>query len=328
MAVGRPVGPGPGEACHGEPASRGAKVALTRVVLAARTRSVDRVRRAHALEQDVAQRVAPRASPSPRACRASRCRDAARARRSPARAARAARRARARRRRARRRRSCPRRAPSTSARSSTTAPRAVFTSTAVGRIAASAAASIRWCVSAVSGQWRLTTSASASTALERVAAPGEERGRAERLGEPRRLAADPARPDHAEALALEALAEHELEREAPRLAGAEHPVALGHAAEQRERERDRELGGRAREHVRRVRDDDAARAGGGEVDVVDADAVVGDDLQPGAGLRRGRRRRPSSSAARGSRRRRRDRRPARSSSRSAASIAAGTGPVT
>ena len=111
-------------------------------------------------------------------------------------------------------------------------------------------------------------------------------------------------------------------------ARAEHPVALGDPPQQRERERDRELGGRAREHVGRVRDDDAARAGGGEVDVVHADAVVRDDLQlrPGGVEVRvvdGRRQQHEDAVgARGLRRR------ARSASRSAASIAAGTGPVT
>ena len=112
-----------------------------------------------------------------------------------------------------------------------------------------------------------------------VASPREERLRAERLDEPPRLASDPARPDDADEFAVEALAEHELEREAPRLAAADQAVALGDAPEQRQHQRHGELGRRPREHVRRVRDEYPAPPRGLEVDVVHADGVVGDDLQ-------------------------------------------------
>ena len=64
---------------------------------------------------------------------------------------------------------------------------------------------------------------------------------------------------------------------------AHEAVALGHPAQQREHQRQRDLGRRAGEDVRRVGDDDAPAAGRLEVDVVHADGVVGDDpqLRPG-----------------------------------------------
>ena len=102
--------------------------------------------------------------------------------------------ARARRRRAPRRRSSPAWSAATSAASSTTGPRAVLTRTAVGFIAASASASTRWCVSGVSGQWRLTTSAAASRGGGRRRAPRSVGSRAVRLGELRDAAADPPGP--------------------------------------------------------------------------------------------------------------------------------------
>ena len=72
--------------------------------------------------------------------------------------------------------------------------------------------------------------------------------------------------------------EHELERELPLRSPADEPVALGDPPQEREHQSDRELGGRPRQHVGRVRDDDAALRGRGlEVDVVDADRVVRDD---------------------------------------------------
>ncbi len=49
------------------------------------------------------------------------------------------------------------------------------------------------------------------------------------------------RPDDEELLAVEALTEHELGRELPRLAPADEAVAFGDAAEERERKADREL---------------------------------------------------------------------------------------
>ena len=58
---------------------------------------------------------------------------------------------------------------------------------------------------------------------------------------------------------------------------ANQAVALGHAPDEREQEREGVLGGRAREHVRRVRDHDPALARSVQVDVVEPDRVVRDD---------------------------------------------------
>ena len=120
--------------------------------------------------------------------------------------------------------------------------------------------------------------------VERIATACESRARAESLDEPRGLPADPPRPDDADELPVQALAEHELEGEAPLATVANQPVSLGHAAQQGQHQRDGELRRRTRQHIGRVRDDDSAPAGSVEVDVVDADRVVGDDceLRPGA----------------------------------------------
>ena len=122
-------------------------------------------------------------------------------------------------------------------------------------------------------------SASRQQLVEVGVASGEHGHGAERLGEPGRLAADPPAPDDQHRLALEPLAEHELERELPRLAATDEPVALGHAAQQRQHQGQRDLCRRPGQDVGRVRDDDPAAAGGVEVDVVDPDRVVGDDAQ-------------------------------------------------
>ncbi len=131
----------------------------------------------------------------------------------------------------------------------------------------------------MSGTCSETTSAPGRSAVEVGVAAGEDGLGAEGLDEPCGLAADPSRTDDQHRLALEALAEHELERELPRLPSAHETVALRHPAQQRQHQRQRELRGRAREHVGRVRDHDAAAAGRIEVDVVHADRVVRDDLQ-------------------------------------------------
>ena len=64
---------------------------------------------------------------------------------------------------------------------------------------------------------------------------------------------------------------------------AQEAVALGHAAREREHERDRHLRRRVGEHVGRVRDDNPAALAFLEIDVVETDGVVGDDaeLRPG-----------------------------------------------
>jgi hypothetical protein len=67
--------------------------------------------------------------------------------------------------------------------------------------------------------------------------------------------------------------------------GAAHqPLALAHAPGRRQHQRHRHVGGVLGEHTRRVGDDDAALARSVEVDVVDAGAERGDQLQLGPGL--------------------------------------------
>ena len=85
------------------------------------------------------------------------------------------------------------------------------------------------------------------------------------------------------------VAEHECRLEPPRPAPPDQPVALGHAPDEREEEREGVLGGRAREDVRGVRDDDSALACVLQVDVVEPDRVVRHDpeLRPGAVEERG-----------------------------------------
>ena len=138
-------------------------------------------------------------------------------------------------------------------------------------------------VSAVSGTWRLDDVRLGEERVEVVVTAGEGRAGAERLGQRRRLAADPAGPDDEQPLPVEARAEHELERELPFLPPAHEAVALGDPPQQREHQADRELGRRPREHVRRVRDDDVPLRRSGEVDVVHADGVVRDDAELRAG---------------------------------------------
>ena len=57
-------------------------------------------------------------------------------------------------------------------------------------------------------------------------------------------------------------------------------VGLGDLPRQRQHQRDGMLGGGDRIAERRVHDDDAARGGGGDIDIVDADAGAADHFQP------------------------------------------------
>ncbi len=81
-----------------------------------------------------------------------------------------------------------------------------------------------------------------------------------------------------------ARAEEEGRRPAPRLAATNEAVALGDAAEEREHQRERELGGRLLEDARRGRDEDAALGRRLDVHVVDSGRVVRDHpkLRPGS----------------------------------------------
>ena len=120
--------------------------------------------------------------------------------------------------------------------------------------------------------------------LERIVSAGEGSLRPEGLRQARRLPADPAGADDAERLAVEALSEHEFERERPLGAGSDEPVSLDDPAEESERDGDCELGSRPRQHVRCVRDHDAPAPRRLQVDVVDAHGVVGHHLELWAGV--------------------------------------------
>src|SRR5579859_5885152 len=95
-----------------------------------------------------------------------------------------------------------------------------------------------------------------------------------RLREPGYLARDPAETHQAEESRSEALAEKHVRRPDPVLPAPDEPIALGDAPYEREHQRDGQLGGRRREHVRGGRDDDAASSARGYVDVVEADGEV------------------------------------------------------
>jgi len=74
--------------------------------------------------------------------------------------------------------------------------------------------------------------------------------------------------------------------------GSSHAIRLAHdllafakAAGDVEDEGHREVSGIVRKHPGRVRDHDALRLGSGKVDMVDACAIAGDELEPGRGGR-------------------------------------------
>ena len=90
--------------------------------------------------------------------------------------------------------------------------------------------------------------------------------------------ADPAEADHAERLAVELVA---AEARARPFAVGERGMGLRHVAEQRQRQRQRVLGGGDRVRLRRVGDDDAALRRGRDVDVVDPGAGAADRPQAG-----------------------------------------------
>ena len=96
---------------------------------------------------------------------------------------------------------------------------------------------------------------------------------AHRLGEHRELRADVAVADDAERLAADLAAA--LRALAP-AARVEDAVALERAAHEHDDLADRELDHAARVRVRRVEDGDATRGGGGEVDLLGADAEAAD----------------------------------------------------
>ena len=74
--------------------------------------------------------------------------------------------------------------------------------------------------------------------------------------------------------------EHELEAPALPPSGPHEPVPFGDSSRDVEDERPRDVGRRVGQDVRRVGDDDPARARRGDVDVVVADGDVRDDAEP------------------------------------------------
>ncbi len=79
------------------------------------------------------------------------------------------------------------------------------------------------------------------------------------------------------------MAEHRGRAPALPFPGADQPLALGQPARYRQDQRHGHVGGVLGQHARRVGDADGALAGGGEVDVIDAGAERGDELQPRPG---------------------------------------------
>src|SRR5690606_5455440 len=117
--------------------------------------------------------------------------------------------------------------------------------------------------------------------LELLGAVGREVGvvrpdeHAQALRPPGDERADAAQPHDAEARVLQLAAQ---EGAVP-ASGADQAVGPGHAARRGQHQRDGELGGRHVVRLGGVDDEDAAAAGGLQVDVVDADAAPAHDLE-------------------------------------------------
>ena len=109
---------------------------------------------------------------------------------------------------------------------------------------------------------------------------------AEGLGPLGHRLADAPHADDAEPLAEDTMAEHPGRRPAlPFALGVlEHHRAFGQPPRHGEDQRHGHVGGVLGEHARRIGDDDAAVARGLEVDIVDAGAELGDQLQVRPGL--------------------------------------------
>ena len=92
--------------------------------------------------------------------------------------------------------------------------------------------------------------------------------------------ADPSHADDAEPLAPNAVAEHPGRRPAgPFGVGGQHSGAFHQPPRHRQHQRHGHVGGILGEHPRRVGDGDPALHGGGDVDIVDAVAEIGDQLE-------------------------------------------------
>ena len=107
---------------------------------------------------------------------------------------------------------------------------------------------------------------------------------AEGAGAARHRLADPPHADDAEPLAPDAVAEHPGRRPAVPLAMLEHLEALGEPPRHRKDECHGHVGSVLCEDTRRVGHDDAVRVRRLDVDVVDAGAEIGDQLELIAGL--------------------------------------------
>ena len=101
----------------------------------------------------------------------------------------------------------------------------------------------------------------------------------------RHRTADPAHADDAEPLAIDPVAKHAGRRPAGPFAGPRHLVALGDAARHGQHQRHRDVGRIFGQDSRRVGNGDAARLGGGKVDMVHARSERSDQLQLVAGHR-------------------------------------------
>ena len=94
---------------------------------------------------------------------------------------------------------------------------------------------------------------------------------------------DASHADDAQPLAGDAVAEQAGRRPAGPVAGAEQLLALADPPRDAEDQRHDHVGGVVGQHARGVGHDDVPGAGGGQVDVVDAGAEVGEQLQPRPG---------------------------------------------
>ena len=197
---------------------------------------------------------------------------------------------------------------SSSAAWSTRPPREVFTRIVPGRIAASAAASIRWRVSGVERRVERDDVGACERACRSSSRPTQLDVHAERVA-PGAAVARPIRPAPTIASRRAAQLEPEPALRLPRAPapGARVVAGLGQVARGGEQQRHREVGGRVGQHVAGRADGDAARRARGEVDVVEADRVVARRRAASARRRAAPRRRARSAATAGPRRPRRAR---------------------
>ena len=204
--------------------------------------------------------------------------------------------ARPRTRRGRPRRWRPPRSASTSAASSTSAPRAVLTSTAVGFMRASAAASMRWRLSSLSGACRLTKSAvdsssSSATCGRRSAASASGSAMAVGVRRPACRSRGPARPprcrwppgrrSRASLRPRPGRAAGSVPRPATRRS-RDQPLALAQAPGRGQQQGEGQVGGGIGQHAGRVGQHHAPGRRRGHVHVVEADGQVGHHPQPAA----------------------------------------------